>query len=92
MKTPVATLLSTALLLAAGQAFAADPARDRQSILAMQGDYTVDFAFDETVLLQPGYERQAASAAAAMRPSSSSKTRRAGSSSSTSWSTPRVAT
>ena len=60
MKTPVATLLSTALLLAAGQAFAADPARDRQSILAMQGDYTVDFAFDETVLLQPGYERQAA--------------------------------
>ncbi|MGS1078131.1 DUF6607 family protein [Pseudoxanthomonas beigongshangi] len=38
----------------------ADPARDRQSILAMQGEYTVDFAFDETVLLQPGYERQAA--------------------------------
>ena len=60
MKTPVATLLSTALLLVAGQAFAADPARDRQSILGMQGDYTVDFAFDETVLLQPGYERQAA--------------------------------
>ncbi len=60
MKTPVATLLSAASLLAAGQAFAADPARDRQSILAMQGDYTVDFAFDETVLLQPGYERQAA--------------------------------
>lgn len=59
MKTPVATLMSTALLLVAGQAFA-DPARDRQSILAMQGDYTVDFAFDETVLLQPGYERQAA--------------------------------
>ena len=35
---------------------AADP-RDRQSILAMQGEYLVDFAFDETVLLQPGYER-----------------------------------
>lgn len=60
MNTPVATLLSTALLLAASQASAADPVRDRQSILAMQGDYTVDFAFDETVLLQPGYERQAA--------------------------------
>ncbi|PPJ41785.1 MULTISPECIES: DUF6607 family protein [unclassified Pseudoxanthomonas] len=60
MKTSVATLLFTASLLAAGQAFAADPARDHQSILAMQGDYTVDFAFDETVLLQPGYERQAA--------------------------------
>jgi hypothetical protein len=35
-------------------------ARDRQSILAMQGEYIVDFAFDETVLLQPGYERAAA--------------------------------
>ena len=39
---------------------AADTARDRQSILAMQGEYIVDFAFDETVLLQPGYERAAA--------------------------------
>ncbi|KAF1718593.1 hypothetical protein CSC74_06980 [Pseudoxanthomonas yeongjuensis] len=38
---------------------AIDP-RDRQSILAMQGEYLVDFAFDETVLLQPGYERAAA--------------------------------
>jgi hypothetical protein len=38
----------------------ADTARDRQSILAMQGEYIVDFAFDETVLLQPGYERAAA--------------------------------
>ena len=26
----------------------------------MQGQYTVDFAFDETVLLQAGYERAAA--------------------------------
>ena len=39
---------------------ATGPARDRQSILAMQGEYIVDFAFDETVLLQPGYERAAA--------------------------------
>lgn len=31
--------------------------RDRQSILALQGEYRVDFAFDETVLLKPGYER-----------------------------------
>ena len=38
----------------------AGTARDRQSILAMQGEYIVDFAFDETVLLQPGYERAAA--------------------------------
>jgi uncharacterized protein DUF6607 len=35
-------------------------ARDRQSILSMQGEYIVDFAFDETVLLQPNYERAAA--------------------------------
>ncbi len=34
-----------------------DPQRDHDSILAMQGEYTVDFAFDETVLLKPGYER-----------------------------------
>jgi len=34
--------------------------RDRASILAMQGEYIVDFAFDETVLLQPGYERHPA--------------------------------
>ncbi|MGO4774381.1 DUF6607 family protein, partial [Lysobacter sp. 2RAB21] len=33
------------------------PERDRASILAMQGEYAVDFAFDETVLLKPGYER-----------------------------------
>lgn len=59
MKTSVAIALSTLILLHAVPA-AADPARDRQSILAMQGDYTVDFAFDETVLLQPGYERQSA--------------------------------
>ncbi|MEL1263559.1 DUF6607 family protein [Pseudoxanthomonas putridarboris] len=61
MKNPVAVLLATTALCLTANAFAAaDPARDRQSILAMQGDYTVDFAFDETVLLQPGYERQSA--------------------------------
>ena len=53
-------LLSLALLPAAANAQAptpADPAKDRAAILAMQGEYTVDFAFDETVLLAPGYER-----------------------------------
>lgn len=40
---------------------AADPAKDHASILAMQGEYNVDFAFDETVLLLPGYERGSAS-------------------------------
>ncbi|MER2177605.1 MAG: DUF6607 family protein [Stenotrophomonas maltophilia] len=44
-------------LTASAHAVAADPARDHASILAMQGEYTVDFAFDETVLLAPGYER-----------------------------------
>lgn len=43
-------------LHAHGQA-PADPAADRKAILAMQGEYAVDFAFDETVLLKPGYER-----------------------------------
>jgi hypothetical protein len=57
--------LLTALAFAAGIADAdaatstPDP-RDRQSILAMQGEYLVDFAFDETALLQPGYERASA--------------------------------
>lgn len=48
------------LLLAFGahaHAQPADPQRDHASILAMQGEYIVDFAFDETVLLKPGYER-----------------------------------
>ncbi|MCR6662849.1 MAG: hypothetical protein NVV60_06785 [Luteimonas sp.] len=37
-----------------------DPEADRTAILAMQGEYTVDFVFDETVLLAPGYERASA--------------------------------
>ena len=48
------------LLLATCGAASAAPAtttRDHDAILAMQGEYTVDFAFDETVLLKPGYER-----------------------------------
>ncbi len=53
--------LLLAALLATQAAWAqTDPARDRQAILAMQGDYLVDFAFDETVLLQLGYERHPA--------------------------------
>ena len=51
---------SVMVLLAASGAASAQPsdiARDHDSILAMQGEYTVDFAFDETVLLKPGYER-----------------------------------
>ncbi|MCF7222558.1 DUF6607 family protein [Marilutibacter chinensis] len=51
-----------ACVLLAGPARADDRSadtvvRDRAAILAMQGEYIVDFAFDETVRLQPGYER-----------------------------------
>lgn len=33
--------------------------RDRQAIRAMAGEYEVRFAFDETVVLRPGYEQHA---------------------------------
>ena len=56
MKSLAIAALGLVSLGAAAQP-AVDPARDRESILAMRGDYSVDFAFDETVLLQPGYER-----------------------------------
>jgi len=55
MKFPaIATLMLLSAPLAASDF---DRARDHDSILAMQGEYTVRFAFDETVVLQPGYER-----------------------------------
>lgn len=54
MKTLLAAIPLALLSL---PAIAQDAAQDRKSILAMQGEYVVDFAFDETVLLQPGYER-----------------------------------
>ena len=64
MTPRVLAILPALGLLAAGvhasDGAAADPARDRQAILAMQGEYLVDFAFDETVLLAPGYERASA--------------------------------
>ncbi len=61
--TPVVSL--AALLLLASPSVraveaAADPVRDHATILRIPGEYAVDFAFDETVLLQPGYERAAA--------------------------------
>lgn len=37
---------------------AAPSEADRAAILAMLGEYRVSFAFDETVVLQPGYARQ----------------------------------
>ena len=53
-------LLSAAAGMASAQPAeprAGAPAADRTAILAMLGEYDVDFAFDETVLLAPGYER-----------------------------------
>ena len=66
MKPQASLPVLLALSLAAGAAVAQDarPATDldadRKAILAMQGEYTIDFAFDETVLLAPGYERASA--------------------------------
>jgi len=57
MKAFSASMLLLILGTGAASAQSADPQRDHDSILAMQGEYTVDFAFDETVLLKPGYER-----------------------------------
>lgn len=56
-KTGMKTILALAPLFLLSAPAIAQDARDRQSILAMQGEYVVDFAFDETVLLKPGYER-----------------------------------
>ena len=68
MKAPIvsraARLASAFLLCATGanaNAQTSSPVdADRKAILAMQGEYTVDFAFDETVLIKPGYERASA--------------------------------
>ena len=57
MITSAALPLILLSLPVAAQDTAQDTAQGRKSILAMQGEYVVDFAFDETVLLKPGYER-----------------------------------
>jgi len=44
----------------------AAPEADREAILAMLGDYEVTFSFDETVVLQPGYERAEAQRSGAL--------------------------
>lgn len=60
-KSAMKNLLALApLALLSLPAIAQDTTQDRKSILAMQGEYVVDFAFDETVLLKPGYERASA--------------------------------
>ena len=57
MKPHCASLLLVCAASAGASAAPADPVRDHDTIVRMQGEYTVDFAFDETVLLQPGYAR-----------------------------------
>ncbi len=57
MKSHAASVMLLFAVAGAARAQPTDIARDHASILAMQGEYTVDFAFDETVLLKPGYER-----------------------------------
>ncbi|TAA24308.1 DUF6607 family protein [Pseudoxanthomonas winnipegensis] len=58
-RLPLAALVALAVL-APAHAQTADAARDHAAILKIAGEFAVDFAFDETVLLQPGYERAAA--------------------------------
>lgn len=68
-KFATSTLMITAALTISGCASTsmkaayseiAPPEADRQAILQMAGEYVVTFAFDETVALEPGYERKAA--------------------------------
>jgi len=57
MKLPIMAAL---MLFSSNPLLAADLACDRDSILAMQGEHSVRFAFDETVILQPSYTRKEA--------------------------------
>jgi hypothetical protein len=59
MRTHLFVALALASALPA-HALAADTKRDHDAILAMQGEHTVDFNFEETVILQPAYERASA--------------------------------
>ncbi len=54
------TVAAAAGLLMLQAAAAQAPEADRRAILAMQGEYSVAFAFDETVVLKTGYERKPA--------------------------------
>lgn len=71
---------------------ARDAARDHAAILGMQGEHVVSFAFDETVLLQPGYERHPAKRSGGNETVTWWRIRRPTWSCSTSWSTRRAAT
>src|SRR5690606_32034713 len=53
-------LLALASIAAAQEPADAPPEQDRAAILAMQGEYDVEFGFDETVIYQPGYEHASA--------------------------------
>lgn len=61
-----AILIATALSAANAAAIEA-PEQDREAILAMQGEYDVDFSFDETVILAPVTNASRPNAAAPAR-------------------------
>lgn len=56
--TPLIQMLDDASRVADITMAASDFERDRRAILAMLGEYQVRFAFTETVVLKPGYERR----------------------------------
>ena len=53
-------LLGSVLVSPLSASAAPPPQADRTAILAMRGEYRVDFDFSETVVLQAGYERKPA--------------------------------
>ncbi len=67
--------LAALAVLAPAHAQSADPVRDHAAILKIAGEFAVDFAFDETVLLQPGTSGPRPCAAAPTRRWSWSRTR-----------------
>lgn len=58
--TACGLLLGGALLSPGIASATSPPSEDRTAILAMQGEYQVDFDFSETVVLKAGYERKPA--------------------------------
>ncbi|MFZ5635322.1 MAG: DUF6607 family protein [Pseudomonadota bacterium] len=60
VSTACGLLLGGALLSPGIASATSPPSEDRTAILAMQGEYQVDFDFSETVVLKAGYERKPA--------------------------------
>jgi hypothetical protein len=58
LRSLFALMLSTTMFSPLSASAASPSAEDRAAILAMRGEYHVDFDFSETVVLQAGYERR----------------------------------